>query len=104
MPFAALVDEHPHGGFNQWRARENECIEMGTVKAPSDVVVGLLAGRENDADPVEDLLQRDAFQRACGRVRQETRGRVSADESGITVSRYSSMRVRARAESRNLPM
>jgi AraC-like DNA-binding protein len=76
----ALVDDHPHGGFNHWRAREHDSIEMGVTRQPTDVVVGLMMGAEDKSDPVDDLLRRDAFQRAlvelatsrggllCGRI------------------------------------
>jgi AraC-like DNA-binding protein len=76
----SLVDDHPHGGFNHWRAREHDSIEMGVTRQPTDVVVGLMLGSEGQVDPVDDLVRRDSFQRAlvdvatsrggllCGRI------------------------------------
>ncbi|HEV8244952.1 MAG TPA: AraC family transcriptional regulator, partial [Polyangiaceae bacterium] len=39
--------------------------EFGMKGPPEHVVVGLLLGRADEADPVDDLIRRDAFQRAC---------------------------------------
>jgi AraC-like DNA-binding protein len=44
---------------------------VGLTLQPSHVIVGLLLGRPDDADPVEDALRRDAFQRACVDLSQE---------------------------------
>jgi AraC-like DNA-binding protein len=43
----------------------NQLHDLGVEKSPDHVSVGLLVSRETDADPVETLLKRDAFQRAC---------------------------------------
>jgi hypothetical protein len=52
----------------------------GAERLPSHAIVGLMAGRADDPDPIDELLRRDAFQRAsvhlartigsvvCGRV------------------------------------
>jgi AraC-like DNA-binding protein len=38
---------------------------LGLRRVPQHVVVGLLRGRGDEVDPVDDRLRRDAFQRAC---------------------------------------
>ena len=43
----------------------NQLHDLGIEKSPDHVCVGLLVSREGDADPVENVLKRDAFQRAC---------------------------------------
>ena len=43
----------------------NQLHDLGIEKSPDHVGVGLLVSREGDADPVENVLKRDAFQRAC---------------------------------------
>jgi len=59
-----IVDERTWRTWRSpWRARE--LSDMGANKPLEHVVVGLLISRKNEADPVDDLLRRDAFQRAC---------------------------------------
>src|SRR5258708_37256348 len=43
----------------------NQLHDLGIQKSPDHVSVGLLVSREGDSDPVENVLKRDAFQRAC---------------------------------------
>jgi len=38
---------------------------LGIERLPEHVVVGLLLGRKDETDPVDDIIRRDAFQRAC---------------------------------------
>src|SRR4051794_24655545 len=38
---------------------------LGIERLPEQVVVGLLLGRKEEIDPVDDIIRRDAFQRAC---------------------------------------
>jgi AraC-like DNA-binding protein len=40
-------------------------VQVGLTRRPQHVAVGLLLARETGLDPVEELLRRDAFQRAC---------------------------------------
>jgi len=59
-----IVDERTWRTWQSpWRARE--LADMGVTKPLGHVVVGLLISRKNEADPVDDLLRRDTFQRAC---------------------------------------
>jgi AraC-like DNA-binding protein len=53
--------------YRAWlsQARARALALMGCARLPQHAVVGLLLGREKQSDPVEDLLKRDAFQRAC---------------------------------------
>src|SRR5450432_463685 len=49
----------------------NQLHDLGFQRSPDHASVGLIVSREGDADPVDDLLRRNAFQRACvelGRV------------------------------------
>ncbi|HEV8245860.1 MAG TPA: hypothetical protein VGP93_08825, partial [Polyangiaceae bacterium] len=41
---------------------------LGLTRFPEQAVVGLFVSRERDRDPVEDLLERDAFQRKCAEL------------------------------------
>jgi AraC-like DNA-binding protein len=59
-----MVDEptsHVWAAPDQWRERS----DLGLSGIPEHVVVGLLLGDPDEPDPVDDLLRRDAFQRAC---------------------------------------
>ena len=42
-----------------------ELPPLGVLHLPEHVIAGLLRGRKDTADPVDDLIQRDLFQRAC---------------------------------------
>jgi AraC-like DNA-binding protein len=44
---------------------------VGLSHPPEHVVVGLLLGRPDDVEPLDDALRRDAFQRACVELSQE---------------------------------
>jgi AraC-like DNA-binding protein len=59
-----LVDERT---TRQWMtaAKDREFWLMGLKKLPQYAVVGLSVSRNRDADPLENLIQRDAFARAC---------------------------------------
>lgn len=62
-----------------WRAwqsqqKARELRDMGADRPPELVAVGLLIGRRDKGDPVEDILERDAFQRACVDLVGKTRG------------------------------
>jgi AraC-like DNA-binding protein len=62
-----------------WRAwqsqqKARELRDMGADKPPEYIAVGLLIGRRDKDDPVEDMLGRDAFQRACVDLVRKTRG------------------------------
>jgi AraC-like DNA-binding protein len=52
---------HTWSSPDRWRER----LGLGIRKLPAHVVVGLLFGERDELDPVDELLRRDAFQRAC---------------------------------------
>jgi AraC-like DNA-binding protein len=45
--------------------RHDRQQRVGLLRFPDHVVVGLFVSRRRDADPVDDLIRKDAFQRAC---------------------------------------
>jgi AraC-like DNA-binding protein len=62
-----------------WRAwqsqqKARELRDMGADGPPEHVAVGLLIGRRAQDDPVEDIRERDAFQRASVDLIHRTRG------------------------------
>ncbi|HEV8246305.1 MAG TPA: AraC family transcriptional regulator, partial [Polyangiaceae bacterium] len=67
-----MLDERTSGTW----ALQGEAVlhDMGMEKLPGHVVVGLLRGRDREPDPVNDLLERDAFQRACAELAQSLGG------------------------------
>jgi AraC-like DNA-binding protein len=70
-----MVDERTTG---IWRnaAQLNELALLGMKRPPEHVVVGLLLGRSGEGDSVDDILKRDAFQRACVDFARRTKGFV----------------------------
>ena len=59
----SMVDERTTSTWaapEQWRERGG----LGIAKVPEHVVVGLLLGNAREADPLDERLRRDAFQRA----------------------------------------
>jgi len=60
---AEMVDERTSRAW-VGSANVGELRFLGLDRAPEHVIVGLLSGREAERDPVDDLLRRDAFQRA----------------------------------------
>jgi AraC-like DNA-binding protein len=48
--------------------REPQLRALGIARVPEHALVGLIAGDKDESDPVETLLRRDAFQRACVRL------------------------------------
>ena len=72
---AALIDARY--ADRMWKAAERvvtqravgemntELPPLGVLHLPEHVIAGLLRGRKDTADPVDDLIQRDLFQRAC---------------------------------------
>jgi AraC-like DNA-binding protein len=61
---AEMIDERTSRAW-VGSANVGELGFLGLHRAPEHVIVGLLSGREAEPDPVDDLLRRDAFQRAC---------------------------------------
>ena len=46
------------------------------------ILVGLIAGKENELDPIDDLIRRDAFQRAAVTLGQRTGGMLAGRIGG----------------------
>jgi AraC-like DNA-binding protein len=60
----AMVDVPTAGGW-LGLAKARDLALMGVGRLPQHAVVGLLLGRDRKAEPVDDLIRRDAFQRAA---------------------------------------
>jgi AraC-like DNA-binding protein len=60
----SMVDERT---TRLWASRHRTVAlsRVGLSRSPDLALVGLVVSRESDPDPVDDLLRRDAFQRAC---------------------------------------
>jgi len=59
-----MVDER---NDRYWAAapQAGALASLGLERVPEHAVVGLLPGRNDERDPIDDVLQRDALQRAC---------------------------------------
>jgi len=66
--------------FTLWLSRvsTNELAFLGLAELPEQVVVAFVAGREDEPDPLSELLRRDAFQRGSVRLAVEIGGVVCA--------------------------
>jgi AraC-like DNA-binding protein len=51
--------------FSHYLATQREELNLGEV--PTHAVVGLVGGARDDADPVDEMIRRRLFQRACAR-------------------------------------
>lgn len=71
----SMIDEHTYGNWLS-QAKTNDLVKVGVTRFPEHVVVGLLRGSRTDADPIDDLLRRDAFQRSCATFALERQGIV----------------------------
>jgi AraC-like DNA-binding protein len=69
-----IIDERTYRAWLS-QARARALVLMGCERLPQNVVVGLMLGRDRESDPVEDMLKRDAFQRACVEIMRK-RGNV----------------------------
>jgi AraC-like DNA-binding protein len=60
----SMVDEKT---TRLWASRHRTVAlsRVGLTRAPDQALVGLMVSRGSEPDPVDDLLRRDAFQRAC---------------------------------------
>jgi AraC-like DNA-binding protein len=80
-----LVDESTS---RTWLSQHsiNQMHDLGFQRTPDHVGVGLVVSRESDADPVESLLKRNAFQRACVELAHAAGGTVSGriGDHGVT--------------------
>jgi AraC-like DNA-binding protein len=69
----AMIDDRTARGWVT-NDRTQELARLGVRKLPQHVIVGLLLGRPAERDPVDDLLRRDAFQRACAHLARKRGG------------------------------
>ena len=59
-----MVDER-HDRYWAAAPQAGPFASLGLERVPAHAVVGLLPGRNDERDPIDDVLQRDALQRAC---------------------------------------
>jgi AraC-like DNA-binding protein len=66
--------------------RETRLPGLGLDAVPEQLVVGLFVNRESIPDPVEEILRRDAFQRACVGIAQASGNVISGrvGDHGVT--------------------
>jgi AraC-like DNA-binding protein len=60
----------------------NQRAELGLDRVPEHALVALVASRDENADPVEDLVRRDGFQRACVELARARGGNVVCGQIG----------------------
>jgi AraC-like DNA-binding protein len=74
--------------------RETRLPVLGLSAFPEQVVVGLFVNRESERDPVEELLRRDAFQRASVELARKAGNVISGQvgDHGVTFLGASSSR------------
>ncbi len=80
-------------------ARSQRLLDLGLRKFPEHAAVGLFVGLEEGGDPVDELLRRDGYQRACAELARQAGGVLCGQvgDYGITLlaaSRGSSQRTR----------
>jgi AraC-like DNA-binding protein len=93
----ARLDEHvweaAHSMINEqtgrsWQSyhRRGDLQSLGMSATPDHVVVGLLASAEANLDPVDRVLNRNAFQRACVELARARGGVISGQvgDHGVT--------------------
>lgn len=66
----SMVDERTQRSWSS-SDRIMTLRSLGLSRAADHALVGLIANRQPEIDPVDDLLRRDAFQRACVDVARE---------------------------------
>jgi AraC-like DNA-binding protein len=81
----AMVDERTARGWVS-NDRTQELVRLGVSKTPQHVIVGLLLGRRDELDPIDDVLRRDAFQRACVELAKKRGGLVCGRIGGHGVA------------------
>jgi AraC-like DNA-binding protein len=81
----AMVDEWTSRAWTSPHMR-GELDRLGLAVAPDQLLVGMLTSLAHDSDPIDDLLRRDAFQRASVGLAQSTGGVVSGKigDHGVT--------------------
>ncbi|HEV8245999.1 MAG TPA: hypothetical protein VGP93_09535, partial [Polyangiaceae bacterium] len=62
-----------------WTTRDSQdgLTALGLARKPQHAIVGLVVGREEEAEPVDELLRRQAFQRACTVLARKQSGVIS---------------------------
>jgi AraC-like DNA-binding protein len=76
----SMVDERTQRSWSS-SDRTLSLRALGLSRAPDHALVGLIASRQPELDPVDDLLRRDVFQRACVDLAREA-GEVIAGRVG----------------------
>ena len=71
---AEMVDEHTSRAWTSphW---EEHLRFLGAQRLPSHAIVGLISGRQDDLDPIEQILRCDALQRASVDLARKNRRR-----------------------------
>jgi two-component system, response regulator YesN len=66
--------------------KEVERTSLGLARLPEHVLVGLFVNRQRNADPVDELIRRDALQRACVELARATDNTASGrvGEHGVS--------------------
>ena len=78
---------------HEWTSRSwssqhlaGDLTRLGLSAPPDQLAIGLMVSLQRDVDPVDDLLRRDAFQRACVGLAQSEGGMLSGQvgDHGVT--------------------
>jgi AraC-like DNA-binding protein len=81
----SIVDERTTRSWSSPH-RASDRKQIGLERAPDQVVVGLLVGLGRDADAVDELFDRDTFQRVCADLARDAGGIVAGQvgDHGVT--------------------
>ena len=81
----SMVHEWTHRSWSSPH-RGGDLKRLGLSAPPDQLVVGLMVSLQRDADPVDDLMRRDAFQRACVALARSESGLLSGQvgDHGVT--------------------
>jgi AraC-like DNA-binding protein len=81
----SMVHEWTHRSWSSPHVA-GDLKRLGLATAPDQLVVGLMVSLQRDADPVDDLMRRDAFQRACVALAQSEGAMLSGQvgDHGVT--------------------
>jgi AraC-like DNA-binding protein len=66
-----MVDERTTRAWSSPQRRD-DLTRLGLPRVPEQALLGLLVGRRDEPDPVDELLRRDALQRACADLAHAT--------------------------------
>jgi AraC-like DNA-binding protein len=81
----AIVDERTSRSWAS-PARLSRLRVIGLSRCPEHVAVGLVVSRERGADPVDEAIRREAFQRACVELARRTGEAASGKVGGHGVT------------------